>query len=43
MAEIEKIKFYLIYYKKDQNNLYAWTLEKEKVNQFLTERCKDCF
>ena len=43
MAEIEKIKFYLIYYKKDQNNLYAWTLEKEKVNRFLTERCKDCF
>ena len=43
MAEKEKIKFYLIYYKKHQNNLYAWTLEKEKVNRFLTERCKDCF
>lgn len=43
MNEIETIKFYLIYYKKDKNSLYAWTLEKDKVNRFLEERCKDCF
>jgi hypothetical protein len=41
--ELETIKFILIYYKKDQNNLYAWTLEKEKMKSFLSQRCKDCF